>query len=201
MKHFYRVVFFIPPVLSEVVVGLVWTWILNAGMQSGEQIGFLNYMLVKTGLPQLVNNWLSNPKTALSCIAIVHSWKGFGWAFLMLLAGLQTIDRQLYEAAKMDGAGNWSILKNVTLPLMIPVILVVVVLTVLGSMQAFVLIISMIGRSGLVHYTSVPVTEILDSMLTYHHFGYACAQGVTFGIVLIFVSLGFKFISDRLKQV
>lgn len=199
MKNFYSVVFFIPPVLSEVVVGLVWIWILNAGMQNGEQIGLLNYILVKTGLPHLVNNWLSDPKTALPCIAIVHSWKGFGWGFLMLLAGLQTIDKQLYEAAKVDGAKNWNILKNITLPMMMPVILVVVILTVLGSMQAFVLIIAMIGRSGLADYTSVPVTEILDSMLD-HHFGYACAQGVTFGIILIAVSFGFKFISDRLKQ-
>ena len=84
--------------------------------------------------------------------------------------------------------------------MMIPVILIVVILTSLGSMQVFVLIISMIGRGGLVDYTSVPVTEILDSMLTYHNFGYACAQGVTFGIILIAVSFGFKLISDRLKQ-
>ncbi len=83
MKNFYIVVFFIPPVLSEVVVGLVWTWILNAGMQSGEPIGLLNYVLVKTGFPHLVNNWLSDPRTALPCISIVHSWKGFGWGFLM----------------------------------------------------------------------------------------------------------------------
>jgi len=199
MKNFYIVVFFIPVVLSEVVVGLVWTWILNAGMQNGQHIGLLNYVLVKTGFPYLVNNWLSDPKTALSCIAIVHSWKGFGWGFLMFLAGLQMIDKQLYEAARIEGAGNWSILKNITFPLIIPVILVVVILTILGSMQAFVLIIAMIGRSGLVDYTSVPVTEILDAMLN-NHFSYACAQGVTFGIILIAVSLGFKFISDRLKQ-
>jgi len=200
LKNFYRVIFFIPPVLSEVVVGLVWTWILYAGVQSGEHIGLLNYLLAKTGLPQLVNNWLSNPKTALSCIAIVHSWKGFGWGFVMFLAGLQTIDGQLYEAAKVDGAGNGSILKNVTLPMMMPVILVVAILTILGSMQAFVLIISMIGRSGLVDYTSVPVTEILGSLYN-HRFGYACAQGVSFGVILIAVSLGFKGIADRVKQV
>lgn len=199
MKNFYIVVFFIPVVLSEVVVGLVWTWILNAGMQSGQHIGLLNHVLVKTGLPYLVHNWLSDPKTALSCIAIVHSWKGFGWGFLIFLAGFRMIDKQLYEAAKIDGAGHWNILKNIILPMMIPVILVVVILTILGSMQAFVLIIAMIGRSGLVDYTSVPVTEILDSMLN-NHFSYACAQGVFFGIILIAVSLGFKFMSDRLKQ-
>ena len=82
MKRFYMVVFFIPPVLSEVVVGLIWQWILNAGMQNGEHIGLLNYWLAKSGLPQLVHNWLSDPATALPCIAIVHSWKGFGWGFL-----------------------------------------------------------------------------------------------------------------------
>src|SRR3989344_3027300 len=146
MKHFYSMVFFIPPVLSEVVVGLVWIWILNAGMQSGEQIGLLNHLLFKTGLPHLVNNWLSDPRTALPCIAIVHSWKGFGWGFLLLLAGLQTIDKQLYEAAKVDGANSWNTFLTVKVPLMAPVIVVVMILTILGSMQVFVLILSMVGQ-------------------------------------------------------
>jgi len=198
LKNFYRVVFFMPPVLSEVVVGFVWIWILNAGMQNGEQIGLLNYMLVKTGLPHLVNNWLSNPKTALTCIAIVHSWKGFGWGFIMFLAGLQMIDRQLYEAARVEGANGLSVLKNVTIPLMVPVILVVVILTVLGSMQVFVLIMTM-TPGELAGHTSVPVTRILDSMYN-NSFGYACAQGVTFGIILISASFAFKLISDRCKQ-
>ncbi|MFT5387740.1 MAG: raffinose/stachyose/melibiose transport system permease protein [Candidatus Omnitrophota bacterium] len=199
MKNFYRVVFFIPPVLSEIVVGLVWVWILNADVHAGEQVGLLNHMLVKTGLPHLVNDWLSNPKTALSCIAIVHSWKGFGWAFILFLAGLQTIDRDVYEAAKVDGANMWVVLKNVTLPLMVPVIIVVVILTILGSMQSFILIIAMMG-DGLVDYTSVPVTEILLSMRGLSRFGYACAQGITFGVILICVSFGLKQL-EKIKQV
>ncbi len=199
MKNFYRVVFFIPPVLSEVVVGLIWQWILYSGTQGGEQIGLLNYWLTKTGLPHLVNNWLSDPKTALSCIAIVHSWKGFGWGFIMLLAGLQTIDRQLYEAARVDGAGSWHSLRHVTIPMMLPVIVVVMILTILGSMQVFVLILSMVGQ-GLVYHTEVPVTRILSSMTGTNRFGYACAQGVTFGVILIFISLFLKQISNRMKQ-
>lgn len=199
MKRFYRVVFFIPPVLSEVVVGLIWQWILYSGMQGGEHIGLLNYFLAKTGLPQLVNNWLSNPDTALACIAIVHSWKGFGWGFIMLLAGLQTIDRQLYEAAKVDGAGSWAGFKHVTIPMMLPVILVVVILTILGSMQVFVLILSMVGQ-GLVYHTEVPVTRILASMTGTNRFGYACAQGVVFGLILVVVSFALKKLSDKAKQ-
>lgn len=198
-KNFYRVVFFIPPVLSEIVVGLIWQWILYSGMQNGEPIGLLNYWLVKTGFPQMVHTWLSDPKTALPCIAIVHSWKGFGWGFIMLLAGLQTIDRQLYEAAKVDGANSWNTFRSVTVPMMVPVIVVVMILTILGSMQVFVLILSMVGQ-GLVYHTEVPVTRILWSMTGTNRFGYACAQGVTFGAILIMVSFTLKQLSNRMKQ-
>jgi ABC-type sugar transport system permease subunit len=199
MKRFYRVVFFIPPVLSEVVVGMVWTWILHAGVQDGQQIGLLNHLLVKTGFPQMVNDWMSDPKTALTCIAIVHSWKGFGWGFIMLLAGLQTIDHQLYEAARVDGAGSWSIFRHVTVPMMLPVILVVVILTILGSMQVFVLIMTMTGQ-GLGYHTEVPGTRILAAMIRGNRYGYACAMGVTFGAILIAVSVLMKQLSSRMKQ-
>ncbi|MDP8212884.1 MAG: sugar ABC transporter permease [Candidatus Zapsychrus exili] len=200
LKKFYRTVFFIPPVLSEIVVGLIWQWILYAGTQSGEHIGLLNYVLVKSGLPHLVNNWLSNPKTALTCIALVHCWKGFGWGFIILLAGLQTIDSQLYEAARVDGAGSWKTFRHVTLPMMMPVILVVIILTVLGSMQVFILIISMVGQ-GLGYHTEVPVTRILSSMMGTGRYGYACAMGVSFGAILITISAAFKYLSNKTKQV
>lgn len=199
MQKFYRVVFFIPPVLSEVVVGLIWQWILYSGMQGGEHIGLLNYFLYKTGLPQLIHNWLSDPKTALTCIAVVHCWKGFGWGFIMLLAGLQTIDRQLYEAAKVDGAGSWNTFIHVTIPMMIPVILVVVILTILGAMQVFVLVLSMVGQ-GLAYHTEVPVTRILAAMTGTNRFGYACAMGVNFGMILVAASFILKKMSDRMKQ-
>jgi len=200
LKRFYRVVFFIPPVLSETVVGLIWSWILYSGTQGGQHIGLLNHLLDKTGLAYLVNDWLSDPKTALSCIAVVHSWKGFGWGFLLMLAGLQTIDRQLYEAARVDGAGPWSVFVHVTLPMMMPVFLMVMILTVLGAMQAFVLILVMVGQ-GLVYHTEVPVTRILAAMTGgYPKFGYACAMAVIFGLMLVAVSFTFQKLSSKVKQ-
>src|SRR6185503_8398242 len=195
----YRVVFFIPPVLSEVVVGSIWRWILNSGMQNGEYYGLLNYFLVESGLSHMVRNWLSDPETALTCIAVVHCWQGFGWGFIMLLAGLQTIDRQLYEAARVDGASSWQACWNVTIPMMMPVILVVVILTVLGSMQAFVLVLSMVGP-GLVYHTEVTVPRILAAMTGTNRFGYACAMGVNFAMILISVSVTFKLLSNKMKQ-
>ena len=199
MKRFYRVVFFIPPVLSEVVVGFIWRWVLNAQQQGGEYFGLLNHFLTEIGFAHLATNWLSNPDTALTCIAVVHSWKGFGWGFIILLAGLQTIDRQLYEAAKVDGAGSFKTLMNVTIPMMVPVILVVIVLTILGSMQVFILIMAMVGQ-GLEYEAEVPVTRILTAMINNKRYGYACSMGVTFGFILITISLVFKQLSQKVKQ-
>lgn len=183
LKNFYRVIFFIPPVLSEIVVGMAWRFIIN----DIDGANFINRTLVSIGLPQLVHHWLSDPKTALTTVAIVHCWKGFGWGFLIFLAGLQTIPRELYEAARVDGANAWHAFRKITLPLMIPVIVLVAILTVLGTMQAFVLIIGLVGGE-LAGHTSVPVLRILASMRGSSRFGYACAQGISFGVILITIS-------------
>ncbi|MDD3345309.1 MAG: sugar ABC transporter permease [Candidatus Omnitrophica bacterium] len=183
MKNFYRVIFFIPPVLSEVVVGMAWRFIIN----DIDGANIINRMLMGMGLGSLAHNWLSDPNTALTTVALVHCWKGFGWGFLIFLAGLQTIPRELYEAARVDGANAWQSFKKITIPLMIPVVVLVAILTVLGTMQVFVLIVSLVGGEFAGH-TSVPVLRILASMRGSSRFGYACAQGITFGMVLIIIS-------------
>ncbi len=183
MKNFYRVIFFIPPVLSEVVVGMAWRFIIN----DIDGANIINRSLISMGLGHFAHNWLSDPKTALTTVAIVHCWKGFGWGFLIFLAGLQTIPRELYEAARVDGASAWQSFRKITIPLMIPVMVLVAILTVLGTMQVFVLIVSLVGGEFAGH-TSVPVLRILASMRGSSRFGYACAQGITFGLVLIIIS-------------
>lgn len=194
LKNFYRLIFFIPPVLSEVVVGLVWQWILDGNY------GILNGWLIKLGFPQLVRSWLSDPNTALTTVAIVHSWKGFGWGFLIFLAGLQTIPREFYEAARVDGANAWQSFTKITVPLMIPVAVLVGILTVLGTMQAFVLIIAMTD-GGPAYHTQVPMLRILASMRGSSRFGYACAQGINFGLVLVIVSfIQYRF-SHRARKI
>jgi ABC-type sugar transport system permease subunit len=200
MKRFYRVIFFLPPVLSEVVVGLIWNWILSPQMHNGQDVGLLNHLLYTSGFPNLVHNWLGDPNTALTTIAIVNSWKGFGWGFIIMLAGLQMIDKQLYEAARIDGAGAWKTFTNVTIPMMLPVIVVVMILTILGCMQVFVLILTMVNQ-GLVNHTDVPVTRILSAMTGTNRFGYACAQAMIFGAILVCISFLTKRLSDKVKQV
>ena len=196
LKNFYRLIFFIPPVLSEIVVGMAWRFIIN----DIDGANIINRVLINIGLPHLVHNWLSDPKTALTTVAIVHSWKGFGWGFLIFLAGLQTIPRELYDASRVDGANAWQSFRKVTIPLMIPVIVLVAILTVLGTMQAFVLIIGLVGGE-LAGHTSVPVLRILASMRYSSRFGYACAQGISFGVILVIISfIQYRF-SRKYRQV
>lgn len=178
----YRTIFFLPPILSEIVVGLIWFWIYDGNF------GILNALLGHLGLGGLARSWLADPKTALTAVAIIHMWKGFGWGFVMFLAGLQTIPEELYEAARVDGANAWFRFRHITLPLLLPVCVVVSILTILGTMQIFALIIATTG-GGPGYHTEVPITRIFSSMLGSSRFGYACAQGIIFGLILLAFSL------------
>lgn len=181
-KNFYRVIFYLPPVLSGIVVGLVWNWIYDGSH------GLLNHALHAFGLGQYARAWLADPNTALVSVAVIHMWKGFGWGFVILLAGLQAIPRELNEAARVDGAGEWIIFRRITVPLMLPVFFLVSILTVLGTMQIFDIIVST-TNGGPGYHTEVPITRILAAMIGTSRFGYACALGILFGVILLAVSM------------
>jgi len=181
-KNFYRVVFYLPPVLSGIVVGLVWNWIFDGSH------GLLNHFLEVMGHPEWARAWLADPQTALYGVAVIHMWKGFGWGFVILLAGLQAIPRELGEAARVDGASEWYIFSRITAPLMLPVFFLVSILTILGTMQIYDIIIST-TNGGPGYHTEVPITRILAAMLGSSRFGYACALGIIFGVILLAVSM------------
>jgi ABC-type sugar transport system permease subunit len=178
----YRTIFFLPPILSEIVVGLIWFWIYDGNF------GIFNELLTHLGLGAWTRPWLADPRTALTAVGIIHMWKGFGWGFVLFLAGLQTIPEELYEAARVDGAGAWLRFRHITLPLLLPVCIVVSILTILGTMQIFALIMATTG-GGPGYHTEVPITRIFQSMLGSSRFGYACAQGIVFGLLLLVFSL------------
>jgi ABC-type sugar transport system permease subunit len=190
----YRVIFYLPPVLSGIVVGLIWNWIYDGNS------GLLNHFLGFIGLGDFARAWLSDPNFALLAVAIIHMWKGFGWGFVILLAGLQSIPRELYEAARVDGANSWVIFKNITIPLMIPVFILVSILTILGTMQVYDIIVSTTG-GGPGYHTEVPITRIVQTMIGASEFGYACAMGVIFGLVLLVISMIQIRASKMMRQV
>jgi len=189
----YRMIYFLPPVLAGIVIGLIWNWIYDGNY------GLLNYWLGRIGLGHFARAWLSDKNTALICVAIIHCWRGFGWGFIVLLAGLQAIPRELYEAANVDGASSWESFKRVTIPLMVPVFVVVIILTILGTMQIYD-IIAATTQGGPYFYTEVPITRILASLTGSSRFGYASAAGIVFGLVLFVISIVQIKMSQLVKQ-
>lgn len=189
----YRVIFFLLPILSEIVFGSFGKLLFSSTP------GVLNNLLRNLGLGNLTKEWLTHPQIALNCCAFLHCWKGFGWAFIILLAGLQTIPEELYEAAHVDGANCFQVFFKVTLPLMIPVVILVIILTILGSMQGFALIWAF-SQGGPAGSTEVPVMRIYTQLTDAHRGGYACALGIVLGVILVIFSFSFLKVSKRLKK-
>lgn len=128
LKGFFRSVFFYPVLLSPVVVALIWKWILQRN-------GVLNAGLDWAGVGTV--NWLLDPSWAFFWVVFVSIWANMGFYVLILLAGLQAIPADVYEAAEMDGTPRWRQLVRITLPLLMPTLLVVLVLSVIRAVQAF----------------------------------------------------------------
>lgn len=127
-RGFWRAVFFFPVLLSPVVVGLMWKWILLRD-------GALNAALVSTGLPRI--EFLAEPGWAMFWVIFVSVWAHLGFYALILLAGLQAIPHDVYEAAKMDGTSRTRVFWRITLPLLWPTMLVVLVLATIRAVQVF----------------------------------------------------------------
>ena len=192
-QNLYRMIFFLLPILSEVIFGSFGKLLFSS------MPGVLNGILRSIGLDNLTREWLSSPQLALNACAFLHSWKGFGWAFIILLAGLQTIPEELYEAARIDGANCLQVFFKITLPLMVPIIILVIILTILGSMQGFALIWAFTA-GGPAGATEVPVMRIYTQLIDARRGGYACALGIVLGLILIIFSFSFLRISKRLKR-
>ena len=190
--YIYRAIFFLLPVISEIIFGLLIRSLLLP------YPGVLAHFLKKLGLENWIRDWLNDPRYALTTLAFVHCWRGFGWGFVILLAGLQTIPQTLYEAARIDGAGAWQRFTKITLPLMLPVIVLVVILTILGTVQVIGLPM-VLTRGGPAGKTTVSVLRIYNDLKNYHA-GYASSEGIVLGIILITLSFTLLKISNRLKK-
>ena len=129
-RGFWRSVFFYPVMLSPVVVGFLWTLILK-------RQGVLSMTLMQWGWIDEPIQWLTDPDWMMFWSVFVYTWAHLGFYMLILLAGLQAIPKDLYEAAAMDGTGDFRILRRITLPLLMPTLLVVTVLALIKAFQAF----------------------------------------------------------------
>lgn len=184
-KEIFRAAYFMPIVASSVAVALVFTYLF------GERYGLLNSVLSFFGAEPV--RWLADRNWLKPSIALVTVWQWTGYTMIIFLAGLQSINQELYEAAKVDGAETKDVFWQITMPLMRPVILFQVVLSIIGAMQTFDIPVMLAGgtqssapggtdRSGL-----VAMINIYWTAFKYTEFGMAAAMSfVLFFLIIIF---------------
>ena len=128
-KGFFRSALFAPVVTTVVAVAMIWRYLFHT------RYGLINYALAKFGLAPI--DWLGDPHWSMPAIILFAVWKNFGYNMIILLAALQSIPRDLYEAAHIDGASVWQSLRHITLPMLRPALLLVSIITVSGYFQLF----------------------------------------------------------------
>ena len=170
-ERFFRTVYFIPVIVSTVVIGQLWMKIYN------NDYGMLNAVLKAIGLGNLANAWLADTKTALASVFAAMLWQYVGYHMLLLYAGAKSISPDIYEAARIDGAGEKDMAFRITIPLMKPILCVCIIFAVTGSFKAFDLIFVMTG-GGPLHATEVPTTLMYTTIFSRYQYGYGSAMAI-----------------------
>lgn len=185
-RSIIRVLIFVPYVISEVVVGTGWSLML-------QDRGAVNDLLSSVGLDALRNSWIADPQIAIWSLMVIITWKYIGFAVILMLAGLQSIPEELYEAASIDGASFWQMQWSITLPLLGPTIRIWAFLSIIGSLQLFDLVNIIWGQY-------ISSTAGTSTMATYMYlnghmagsYGYGNAVAVVLFIISLAIALGYQ---------
>jgi len=176
LRAFFRASFFLPVVISGVVVTILWQQLY------GLETGILNRLLISFGLGRV--DWLSNPKIAIVSIAIMATWKNVGLYVILFLVGLQTVPRSYYEAAEVEGATAWQQFRYITLPAINPTIFMVVILSTVGGFSLFIEPYIMTD-GGPLNSTLSAMLYIYKQAFGYYHMGYSATLGIFFAILIM----------------
>jgi multiple sugar transport system permease protein len=184
----YRTVFFIPSLVPQVSLAVLWLWVLN-----GEH-GVLNAVLSKVGITG--PNWLSDPNWSKPAMVVMSVW-GVGNAVLIYLAGLQDVPQQLLEAAELDGANGWQKTRNVTLPMISPVILFNGIMGIIGTLQVFTVPYIMFPNGTPARSTYFYAMYLFDNAFKYQKMGYASAMGWIMFLIVLLLTLTSLRMSEK----
>ncbi|ACA56746.1 sugar ABC transporter permease [Clostridium botulinum] len=181
IKHMnmYRTIYYLPAVVSGVVVSLLWAWIFNP------EFGLLNNMLSKIGIEGC--QWIYDEKWVIPSLIIMGIW-GIGGGIIIYLSGLQSIPKDLYEAAKIDGASFWQNLIHITIPSMSPILLFTTLTSIIGSLQTFTQAYVM-TEGGPNHSSLFYAYYVYKHAFTWHKMGKACALAWILFLIILFISL------------
>ncbi|MFD1144832.1 carbohydrate ABC transporter permease [Larkinella insperata] len=175
---FFRAAFFLPVIVSGVVVTILWQQLL------GYNLGMLNRMLTAISLPRVA--WLDDPGVAMYSIAVMATWKNVGLYVILFLVGLQSVPVQYYEASELEGATTWQKFRYITLPMINPTIFTVVVLSTIGGFSLFIEPYIM-TEGGPMNSTLSAVLYIYRQAFQYYHMGYSATLGFFFALLILLV--------------
>ena len=187
-RTFFRAAYFLPVVTSWVAVALVWTWLLNPAF------GLVNNLLGAVGVTGPA--WLFDPRWAMPAVVFTSTWKDTGFVMTILLAGLQGIPRELYEAASLDGADGRRRLLHVTLPLLTPALFFALSISLINSFQVFDQVYVMTG-GGPAGATTVLVERIVKHAFSFSQMGYAAAMSWVLFVLIFATTLVFSRLQRR----
>ena len=181
-RDVFRVIYFIPTVTMAAAIAMVWRWIFNG------DFGILNHLVRSFGgTPQY---WLSSESTVLLCISIVSVWMGVGYNMIILLAGIQGISANYYEAAELEGAGKIRQFLKITIPLVTPTLFFVVITTVISTLQIFDVIYMMIPTKSIaMSYAQSVVMYFYRNAFENSAKGYASAIAVLLFAIIMLLTL------------
>lgn len=190
MRTLFRAILILPWLFPEVVVALIWKWIFNP------LYGPLNHLLALAGYTGAPIQWLETPRGALASVIFASIWKGYPLVMIMVLAGLQAIPRERYEAAELDGAGRFSSFRYITLPGLRPVLIIVVILETIWYFKQFT-IPWVMTAGGPVSATRLISIDIYRAAFESFQFGRAAAIAVLVFVICLAITIVYrKAISD-----
>ena len=193
VRGFFTVTFFMAYVVPLVAVALVWRYLYLPGQQ-----GLLNLILSWIDIGPI--RWLNTSEWALRSLAILRIWKEAGYAMVLFLAGLQSIPKDYFEAAAVDGANGWRRFLHITIPLLMPTLAFVVIITTLSAFLAFTEVYVMTteaggNRGGPNFATNLMAFHIFNTAIAYGHEGYGSAMAAIFFLIMVVVGyLQYRFI-------
>ncbi|MGE5592392.1 MAG: carbohydrate ABC transporter permease [Betaproteobacteria bacterium] len=186
---FFRMVFSSPVVVAVASASMIWMMLYSPAQ------GVFNYLLSLLRVPSV--NWLADPRWALPAVSIVAVWRSLGFNTILLLSGIQSIPEEIYESARLDGAGAWTMFWRITLPLLSPVLMFLVITSTINALQSFGEI-NILTAGGPAGATNVVVYSIYREAFFNFNFGFAVAEAmVLFAIIFALTVVQFVLFERR----
>jgi len=182
-QRIFRVLIILPFIISEVSTGVIWQWLLSP------ELGIINNILKLLSLSPI--RWLSDPFWAMFSVIMANIWRLTPFTVLIILAGLQVIDKNYYEAAYIDGANSWQTFIHITIPMIKPMMLVSIVYLSFASFNQFATIFSLTG-GGPGDATEVLALYMYSSAFKHFNFGYGSSIAIILFVINVVLSLGYS---------